>query len=65
MTAPREFNDWLRQAEFHCLQLEKSLALASDKAPSTGLERFTSRQSDNVRTLRRVLPSVREAARRS
>ena len=65
MTAPRDFSDYLRSAEFHALNLEKSLALASDKAPSTGLERFTSKQSDNVKQLRRVLPSVREKARRS
>lgn len=65
MTAPRDFSDYVRSAEFHALNLEKALSLASDKAPSTGLERFTAKQSGNVAQLRKVLPSVRDKARRS
>ena len=65
MTAPRNFAAFTKDCEFHLLQAERSLKLASREAPSTGLQRFTSKQEGNLRTLRRVLPSVRDAARRS
>jgi hypothetical protein len=65
MTAPRNFATYTRDAQFHLLNAERALELASRQAPSTGLERFTERQAGNVRSLRRVLPSVRDAARRT
>jgi hypothetical protein len=65
VTAPREFSDWVRSAEFHCLQLEKSLSLAADKAPSAEIGQYTERQVGELSQLRRVLPSLRAHARRA
>lgn len=65
MTAPRDFSAYTKDAAFHLLQAERSLKLASREAPSTGLQRFASKQEENLRSLRRVLPAVRARARRS
>jgi hypothetical protein len=65
VTAPRTFSTFTKDAEFHLLNAERALQLASREAPSTGLQRFTAKQEGNLRQLRRVLPSVRDKARRS
>jgi hypothetical protein len=65
VTPPRTFSTLTKDAEFHIWNAEKALKLASREAPSTGLQRFTERQEGNLRMLRRVLPSVRDKARRS
>jgi hypothetical protein len=65
LTAPREFSDYVRSAEFHALNLEKSLALAADRAPSPELESFVGDRALNAQQIRKILPSVRAHARRS
>jgi hypothetical protein len=65
VTAPREFSDWVRSAEFHALQLERSLALAADKAPSEELGSFVGDRALNAQQIRKILPSVRHHARRA
>jgi hypothetical protein len=65
VTAPRDFNAFVRSAEFHALQLEKSLSLAADKAPSEELGSFVGDRALNAKQIRTILPSVRAHARRA
>lgn len=65
MTAPRNFSTYTKDAGYFVLQAERALSLAADAAPSPDLAEFTSGQARNLKQLRRVLPAVRDKARRS
>lgn len=56
---PHGFKDFVRTAEYHLLTAERALADAAKHAPSVDRERFAVRQSENLGTLRQVLPALR------
>ena len=54
-----DFKDYVRTAEYHCLQLERALSDAAERAPDQERRQFATRQVESLKQLRRALPAMR------